>query len=176
MTSILVAFIMVAILKVPAPAQGKVEPPKGPAPRFVTIEEVNADKGELIVCEECLPHPKVTSRVITNKQKNRREEGNTPELGSNVKLRVYYYTTTHTLPLKKATIYTAGGKKLSEEEISRLKVGAMVLLSADGHPVEEEYLALIKPETLILVVDVEALPSPYESTESTDGMIKKLKK
>jgi hypothetical protein len=176
MTSFLLGFLMAAILTAPATVQGKVKPPKGPAPRFVTVQEVDADKGELIVSEECHSHPAVVSREITKKEENRREEENQIEIGSTVKPRIYYYTTLHKLPLKKITLYRADGKKLAETDFSRLKSGDMVLMSADGHPVEAEYLSLIKPETLILVVEVLAVPSFFESPESTDGMIKNLKK
>jgi hypothetical protein len=176
MSSSLIAFLAVVVLSAPAPQQGKIKPPKGPAPRFVTVQEVDADKGELIMSEECHSHPAVESRVITKKQENRREEGHSLEIGSDAKPRIYYYTTIHKVPLKKLTLYRADGKKLADTEFSRLKPGDMVLMSADGHPVEAEYLNLIKPETLILVVEVGAVPSVFESTESSDGMIKNLKK
>jgi hypothetical protein len=174
MLRLVIASAVLAAVAVQAVAQGQTKLPKGPAPRFVTVQRLDAEKGELVVSEECLPHPAVTSRTITKKEENRR--GEPTEIGSTVKPKIYYYTTTHKLTLKRVTLYEASGKKLPEKEVSRLKSGAMVLMSADGHPVEAEYLTLVKPETLILVVEVWELPSPFESTESTEGIIKNLGK
>jgi hypothetical protein len=156
------------------PAHRGWKPPKGPAPRFVTVQSLDAGKGELLVSEESLPHPAVESRVISAKEANRRDEPVT--VGSTLKLKVLYYTTTHKLLLKQVTLYEAGGKKLPEVEQSRLKTGMMVLMSADGHPLEPEYTALVKPDVLVLVVDVLAIPSVYESLESTEGHTKVLRK
>jgi hypothetical protein len=161
-----------AAVAAPVAAQEQAPPPKGPAPRFITVQRLDAENSVLIVSEECLPHPAVVSRTITKKQKNRREEP--IEITSSIRPHVYYYTTTHKLPLKRITLYGANGKKLPDSELSRLKPGTMILMSADGYPVEPEYLALVKPETVILVVEVQVLPSPFESLESTEGIIKKV--
>jgi hypothetical protein len=174
MLTFVIASAILAAMATESTAPEITKPPKGPAPRFVTVQRLDVEGGELVVSEECLPHPNVVSRTITKKEENRREEP--IEIGSSITPKRHYYTTTHKLPLKRITLYKASGKKLRAKEMSRLKSGAMVLMSADGHPVEAEYLALINPETLVLVVEVEALPSPYESPESTHGIIKELKK
>ena len=173
MLNFTLTFVALTAIAVPGLAQEQVAPPKGPAPRFVTIGRVDWDKGKLVVSEQCLPHPNVVSRTITRQEANRRAEP--LETGSTLKPRVLYYTTTHTLPLDRVTLYNARGKSLPENAWERLKPGAMVLMSADGHPVEPEYLDLIRPETPVLVVAVEALPSPYESPESTDAIQKQLR-
>jgi hypothetical protein len=175
----LTRFVIASVILV-APAAPTVigadpKPPKGPAPLFVTVQRLDAEKGELVVSEECLPHPDVIARQISVPQKNHREESKPSTTGA-YKVDVLYYTTTHKLPLKRVVLYEAGGKRLGEKDWARLKPGLMILMSADGHPVEPEYTALIKPETPVLVVEVSALPSPYESPESTEGHVKTLRK
>jgi hypothetical protein len=60
-------------------------------------------------------------------------------------------------------ITEAGGKKITSEEFARrVKVGTMVAVAADEHPVDAAYVALLRPGTFVLhgvIVRVEGEPA-----------------
>jgi len=62
--------------------------------------------------------------------------------------------------LSKATVTTAGGKKIDRKELAkRLAKPAAVVFSADGKPVDKGFLAVFKADTLVIVAPA-AAPTP----------------
>src|SRR5947209_6669808 len=64
---------------------------------------------------------------------------------------LFRYLFVQTWDLKKATITTAGGKKLTSEELAKLLVKPrLVAVSQDGKPVDPVYLKLLDRETIVI--------------------------
>jgi hypothetical protein len=64
-------------------------------------------------------------------------------------------TEEHAIDLKKATVRTAGGKKLDLDAVKkRLEKPQVVVLSADGKAVHEAYLKVLNREALVVTPEV----------------------
>ena len=60
-------------------------------------------------------------------------------------------------PIEGTTFQTAGGKKLEKEEaLKKLATPTLVVVSSDGKPVDEGFLAALKPGTLVVVTPMAA--------------------
>jgi hypothetical protein len=59
---------------------------------------------------------------------------------------------TTSYPIEGTTFQTAGGKKLEKEEgLKKLATPTLVVVSSDGKPVDEGFLATLRPGTLVVV-------------------------
>lgn len=66
-----------------------------------------------------------------------------------------------TYPLEGATFQTADGKKLgAEAALKKLARPTLVVVSGDGRPVDEGFLAALKPDTLVVTVTLSTVPRP----------------
>ena len=75
----------------------------------------------------------------------------------------------------KPTVTTADGKLVAAEEAKkRLSAGAITLVSANGKPVGEPYLKLVKPDTLVLSSAMMVHPMNDIEKKSRD-MLEKMK-
>jgi len=67
--------------------------------------------------------------------------------------------------LKKATMRTAGGKKLDLDALKKkLDKPQPVVVSADGREVDESYLKLFDKDVIVIVVPLEELQGPQPPT------------
>lgn len=61
--------------------------------------------------------------------------------------------------LEGMTFQTADGKKIAiEEAAKRLKTPTLVVVSADGRPVDATFLAVLKPTTIVIVAGTPTVP------------------
>lgn len=141
-----------AVVAAPLPADTP-RTVSGPPPRIVLIQKV--DKAEMLVttCEfETVP--------VTKEKTIQTNVG-----GRVVEEKIYYVEYAQLrkeipFQMKGVMVYDTEGKVVGPDTYwQRLKVGAVVLLSADNKKVDPAYLKFARPETLILV------PSPEKPGE-----------
>jgi hypothetical protein len=143
------ALILSAFLSAGADAE-PLTPPKGPPPQLSFLEAKDG---------------KVTRRVTELVPIAKEEEytvlvGGVPEKRKRVVTMTMAVQRVVELSLAKATITTAGGKKLKEADaLKRLAGGAIAVLSGDGRPVDAAYLRALKPDTLVIVMPA-TVPMP----------------
>lgn len=129
--------------------------PKGAAP---IIRLGHIEKGNFVTQTQLMQAVPVTEQRTVN-------VGGKQET---VTVTSYVYqakTVNQTLDLSKATATTAGGKKLDKDALARrLAKPAAVVWSADGKPVDKGYLAMFKPDTVVIVVPAAAMPVPGAKT------------
>jgi hypothetical protein len=130
--------------------------PKGPAPRFIVVVKTDVAKGEVVFWVQVVRiGPMDQPSLLVDREGNQRTTlGHKPNFTIPIEgFRV---------PLAKGKWSTADGKEVTANAVAaRLKPGTLVLLTADGKPVNETYLRSFKDDTLVLVVPVEDLPIPY---------------
>jgi hypothetical protein len=143
--SALVTCSLAMLGAVPVGQEIKEGPPQQPAPSFNYISALNKGTGEVRLLRA------VTAPVMVPVQTTINENGV-------VKTVTQYQTTYVTrqeetaFSLKKGSVYTTDGKKLSEADaLERLKLGAIVLQSTNGQPVDPLFLRAVRAETLVLV-------------------------
>jgi hypothetical protein len=69
------------------------------------------------------------------------------------------------VPLDSAQVSEAGGKQLSREDIlKRVAVGTIVVISADGKPVDPAYLKTLANDTLVIVSPAFAMQASQVAT------------
>lgn len=146
--------IAVVVLAVAASiAFGQVDGGYGaaPAPTVVTVEEMRVDRGELI-CTQLRGETVAVKKTVTV------DEGG---MKKQVEMTVTQLVTRKMLvrhDLKDCEVYTAGGKKLSDEEKrSRLTTGTTLLVSLLTLPAPN-YLKILRDDALILVTKTAAIP------------------
>jgi hypothetical protein len=129
--------------------------PQGPPPRFLTVRSVDQVKGEVIFDIQIVVQSVLDqlTLLVYPDGYQRQSLGTKPT----------YAHPAHGFRVSlKAKWSGVDGKEVSEQAvIKRLKPGVMVLLSADGAPVDQEYLSLFKEGTLVLIIPAEELPLPY---------------
>ena len=109
--------------------------PRGAPPRFALVAEIG---GNWILLRE------VHHRGIAHVERHGNELRQVTKLSQETRLREY--------GLDKVGVFTAEGKGVpAQDALKRLAVGSMVLVSADGRPVEAAYLKLCKADTLVFV-------------------------
>ncbi|MGL4550634.1 MAG: hypothetical protein ACRC33_05565 [Gemmataceae bacterium] len=133
--------------------------PTGLAPTMMVLQV--KDKALVserkVTVDKAVPH-KVTKVV----------EGKTVEETVTKVVKEEVKTTSASYPIEGATFQTAGGKKLDPAEaLKKLATPTLVVVSADGRPVDEGFLAALKPGTLVVVV-----PSPSGITPVAPAMIR----
>ncbi|MCI0641626.1 MAG: hypothetical protein L0Y72_17675 [Gemmataceae bacterium] len=140
-----IAILSAALLFVPPPVQERPEFPSGPQPIFAVVSGVEPAAGTIQVrrleaVQVAVNVPEsvnVNGQAITVMRTVHRQESRMVEV-------VY--------ALEKTQAQTAGGKKLTKEEVGKqLKAGSVVLISADGRPVDPVYLRAIQTDTVVLV-------------------------
>jgi len=110
------------------PAQEKVTPPGGQPPQFFVVTATDKDG---LVIQRRPPSGKATSDVPLIEYK---------------------------VAFKSLRATDARGKALASDEVARrLKVGMVVLVSADDQPVPPTFLSVVKDDTVILI---DVLPQP----------------
>ena len=111
-------------------------------PRFVTVHQIDKPYGTIALTA-------VTLRFVARAPAKEKETGglNGPKVKPVYETRVLLYEPGF------GEVFDAEGKKLTDEDIwKRVKVGAIVLVSADGSKVHPEYLETIAKETLVFVL------------------------
>jgi len=124
-----------------------------PAPRIITAS-VDGDK--LMTQAQVYEQVPVTveKEVIRN--------------GKKEKIQVTEYikrakTVKQSIDLKKATITTAGGKKLTLDDLKKpLAKPAPVVISSDGKAVDPSYLKILDKDTIVIVIGAEEPKKPKE--------------
>jgi hypothetical protein len=96
-------------------------------------------------------------------RKGNRDENENP--ATQTKLLPVYEEQVRDVPLDSAQFSEAGGKKLSSEDIlKRVAVGTIVVISADGKPVDPAYLKTLAKDTLVVVSPVFAMQASQVPT------------
>jgi hypothetical protein len=141
--------LMVALLFPPAPAPAAEEKPTGPSPVLVSAKV--DQEGRLVCFVQTTEYRPETRTVEVN-------------VGGKVEKRTYTVmvpvtTPSRTYSLDKATMARAGGGKIDRKELATvLDKPTMVVLSANGKPVDPAYLKVLRKNTIILVVPAAAPP------------------
>jgi hypothetical protein len=130
--------------------------PKGPAPRFIIPISVNEAKGEVLFWVQVVAQgPLDRLAILEDRDGNQRHT-----LGSKPSFTIPIEG--FRVPFGKGKWSTADGKEIAAGGVAaRLKPGGIVLLSADGEPVNTAYLRMFNDDVLVLVVPAEDLPIPY---------------
>jgi len=155
-----------AVVAAPLPADTPREV-TGPPPRLVLIQKVDKARKLVSTCEfEAVP--------VTKQKTVQKKVG-----GQVVAETVNYIEYVHVrkevpFRMKGVVVYDTEGKVLAPDTYwQRLKVGAVVLLSADNKKVDPAYLKFARPETLILVLfpeePGETVPIPPEPIPPPPG-------
>jgi hypothetical protein len=120
-----------------------ITPPKGPPPQMSFLEA----KGGKVTRTRIVVVP------VTFAVKEKVVEGGVAKEVAKYVTKLETIQERSIVSLAKATITTAGGKKLTEADaLKRLAGGAAVVLSDDGIPIEKAYLRAFKPDTLVIVI------------------------
>jgi len=149
MLVILMAALAVAADDKPAPSK---EPPR--------IVKASIKDDKLVV------HTTVTVSVpVTVVEKVKTKEGKELEVTKTM-VKSETRTVEQSYDLKKATATTAGGKKISLDDLKKkLEKPQAIVLSADGNAIDESYLKLFDKDVIVIVVpmprmDVVPFPQP----------------
>jgi subtilisin family serine protease len=137
-------------------AQDKPAAPKRPPPRFITVRSVDQAKGEVIFDVQ------VVAQMFDDQPTLLVYPDDHKRLTLETKPTHVYFGDEFKVSSNKATWRGVDGKEVGAEAAAkRLKPGVIVLLSADGAPVDGVYLRMFKEDALVLVLPVEELPVPY---------------
>lgn len=151
-----VALLGAALLSQIVFAQDKPGAPKGPPPRFITVERIDQVKGEVIFDVQ------VVSQNVLDEPTVLVDPGGDQRLTLGTKPPYVHLGLGFKVSLKNGKWSGTDGKQVGAEAAAkRLKPGVTVLLSADGAAVDRAYLRIFKEDTLVLVVEAEELPVPY---------------
>ncbi|MCI0377932.1 MAG: hypothetical protein L0215_10015 [Gemmataceae bacterium] len=165
-----ITILSAAFLFVPPPVQQRPGFPSGPQPIFAVVAGVEPAAGtiqvrrlEAVQVAVNVPESvQVNGQAITIMRTAYRQESRMVEV-------VY--------SLDKSQAQTAGGKMLAKEEIGKhLRPGSVILLSADGRPVDPVYLRAIQTDTVILVVAGPTMSQPLPSPKPPLPPLIELKK
>jgi hypothetical protein len=150
----------------PAPTL-KIEPPKGPAPRVVTIESEAAGK---LTLRDTVQQMVPTTRVVPVTQTVNVKVGQEiKQVQQTVQRQVTVMVpvpriVNRTLDLEKVPFYGVDGKKIDDKDVKKMLVRPVAaLVSADGKPVDRFYLQLARPGTLVLVLPPAEAGMPGEA-------------
>jgi RNA polymerase sigma factor (sigma-70 family) len=122
--------------------------PAGPAPEQVLVKL--AEEGELIVCRKVRGYQPVTTEVTLND--GRKQVATSYKEAHFDQLAIY--------DTKTIRVFDTKGKAIDAKELrKRLKGETLVLISADGRPVDPMHLRLYKEDTLVFVIPPQA-PRP----------------
>jgi hypothetical protein len=139
--------------------------PKGPAPSILVGKIDRA--GNLVsqvVVTEFVPVTEEYVVDVMGRKEVRNRTVNRPVMK----------TVMQTRDLSKATATTARGIKIDPADLARrLEKPGLVVLSADGKPVEAGYLSLFKDDTIVIVVPPVAAPIPGKVIEKKKEIEKK---
>jgi peroxiredoxin len=130
--------------------------PKGPPPRFITVLKLDESKGEVmfdvqVVLQDARAQPEVL--VFPSGEQR---------MTLDVKPRYVHLLEGIKVSLKKVKWAGVDDKEVTPAAAAKqLKPGVSVLLSADGHAVDQAFLRLFKDDTLVLIVSVDEAPVPY---------------
>jgi hypothetical protein len=151
---ILTAF-MVAVagttIAAPVPPRND-KPPTGPTPQVLTVTEVDASAGTIILQHtEQVAVPVAVLKEVEN-------------AGVKKVVPVTEYRTEMRTFMTKSELsgfkcYTADGKELTAKELlGKLKPGSIIIFSSSSDKVDPAYLRLFKPDTLVLASTAPAVP------------------
>jgi hypothetical protein len=144
-----------ALAAVPAGDEKKIQLPDGPPPAIKVVSAVDADKGVVTFLRvETVKVPVQVTEIVN--------VGGQQVMVTRTILKDGLRTSYVTQSLQNVRFGTAAGQALKlDEALKRLKPGTAVLVSSDGKAISPAYLAIVNPETLVLVPPVaEALPVP----------------
>jgi hypothetical protein len=139
----MLSFIVVLLFSpAPVPAS-KEDKPTGPSPVIVSAQ---VDKEGRLVCFvdsiEYRPETRTAQVNVAGKLEQR-----------NYTVMVPVMTKSRTHSLDKATIAQVGGGKVDRKELAKLlEKPTLVVMSADGKPVDPAYLKVLRKNTLVIVV------------------------
>lgn len=134
---------MIAIVLCALAVSADVEPQAPKAPPRLILVKLDGDRlVSRVTVTEVVP---VTRKVeVNNNGKIEVREVTAYE----TRLRVVE----HAIETKKATITTAGGKKLSLDDLKkRLAKPQVVVVSGDGKPIDEAYLKVLDRDAIVIV-------------------------
>jgi len=134
---------MLAILLTTLAVAADVEPAqKGAAPRFVLV----ALKGDQLVNRTAVTVMVPVTRQVEVEVNGKKETRTVTEIVPQMQMSEQKWD------VKKATITTAGGKKLGLDDLKkRLAKPQVVLVSGDGKAVDEAYLKLLDKDAIVVV-------------------------
>jgi hypothetical protein len=133
------------------PAKDEGDGVTGPAPTIVSVVELREGRGEL-VCEQLVLQQIPVKKVVKVRKGDEEVAVETTVFQSVTKaLRTKF-------ALKDCEVRTAGGKRLTGEEVSKqLTAGRTLLVSVGGKPASK-YLKILREDTLILVSKAGGFP------------------
>jgi hypothetical protein len=140
----LLAVVLPLALAAPGPDEKKAALPTTPPPRIASVSELKPEEGEITLHE-------VTQQMVPELRKEQRTVN-----GKTVEVTVTHYRAVvvqqqRKCYLKEGKAYDTAGAPLEAAEVwKRLKVGAPVLVSADGNKVDPAYLGVVAKEAVIL--------------------------
>jgi hypothetical protein len=142
---ILVVVLQLSIFVSTALAQEVPRARPGVPPRFVTVLQINQRQGEIDLANVTVRFvPETRVRAV-------KQDGKVENVTETVMKPVYEERMVGRVALVSAEVFEAGGKKLSREDVlKRVAVGTIVVISADGKPVNPAYLRLLANETLVI--------------------------
>jgi len=143
------------LLSALAVAADDVEPPqKAPPPRFVLVT----------LKDDHLVHRAIVPVTVAVKRKVEVDVNGKKEAREVVEYQTRMEWHEQKWEVKKATITTAGGKKLGLDDLKkRLAKPQVVFVSGDGKAVDEAYLKLLDKDAIVVVPEV---PKDYKEDKS----------
>jgi hypothetical protein len=128
-----------------ANAENEIAMPKGPPPRFLILMKVDEKNATFtasaaggVAQHEILQFP----------------DGSTREVGVSGYIRISYWA-----PRDKISWFDGEGNTLESTEVWKtVKPGAIVVLSANGKPIDPLYLRLLKKDAYVMIVPAKLLP------------------
>jgi RNA polymerase sigma factor (sigma-70 family) len=131
--------------------------PTSPAPQQVLV--VLNEEGDLMVCQQILFYQPVTTY--------KRLKGNEGQIQPVTSYKEAHSTQLAIFDRKKIRVYDTKGQAVDAKELpKRLKGETLVLISADGRPVDPLHLRLYKEDTLVFVLPRPAPPPPPPASGS----------
>jgi hypothetical protein len=136
-------YLLLTLFFPPVPVQPETEAPKGPPPQIVFA---SIDK------EGKLSWTVMLQQYVTEYRQTTVENAGKKEVRTVAVTVPVTRMVKSVLPLDKATITEAGGKKIDKKTLAqRLAKPAVVVLSADGQKIDAGYLKAFKKDVIVIV-------------------------
>jgi len=144
----LLVVIALSVIVSTTTAEEKPAPSSGVPPLFRKVFQIDEQPARLTLTNRTVHF--VSEKVAREVKR----DGNADTETQTILKRVYEERVSD-VPLDSAQVSEAGGKQLSREDIlKRVAVGKIVVISADGMPVDPAYLKTLAKDTLVVVSPV----------------------
>lgn len=131
------------LLAAPVWADDDVKTPSSAPPRFATVMSFDKERQEVILGYVSM-HFVLDARMEAREEGGKKVEVEVPVMKSVYEMRPNKFV------LRRGAVYDTAGKKVEADALwKRLSVGASVLVSIEGKPVDPSYLSIVKKETLV---------------------------